>query len=132
MLPPSSIPIFLAKNLGNLPPVSVTNFDMSALIKDMVTVKQQLKLLQDAQEISICDHASLCISKQNNHTPKVKKTKKPLPPVESSTEDSTDESIISETTTTIMSVGQLIKSPNRKSVTRLMILIFYDWQRRKG
>ena len=49
---------------------------MSALIKD--TVKQQLKVLQ---EMSICAHASLCISKQ-----KVKKTNKTLPVVEPSTE----------------------------------------------
>ena len=39
---------------------------------------------------------------------------KPLLVVESSTEDSTDESIISETTNTIMSDGQLINNKESK------------------
>ena len=47
---------------------------MSSLIKDMITVKEQLKILREAQELNVCAHASLCTTTKTKQTNKVVKS----------------------------------------------------------
>ena len=54
------VPLFVANNLKNLPPLSMDNFDMSRIIHDMESMKMQLKILQEVQETSLATHAALC------------------------------------------------------------------------
>ena len=63
----------LAKNLNNVPPMSVDNFDMSRIISDMQGIQTKLCILQEAQEISMAAHAALCKETSSNaqeETPK--------------------------------------------------------------
>ena len=57
------LPQFVAEDLANLPPLSMDNFDMSSVIKDMENIKNQMRLLQEAQETSLSVHAALCKDK---------------------------------------------------------------------
>ena len=57
------LPLFVAEDLANLPPLSMDNFDMSSVIKDMESIKNQMRLLQEAQETSLSVHAALCNEK---------------------------------------------------------------------
>ena len=56
----ADMPLFLAADLNNIPPLSINNFDMSSLIIDLETVKSQMKLLQQSQEASMSVHAAIC------------------------------------------------------------------------
>ena len=56
----ADMPLFLAADLNNIPPLSMNNFDMSSLIIDLETVKSQMKLLQQSQEASMSVHAAIC------------------------------------------------------------------------
>ena len=64
-LPPQSIPTFLTNDLANLPPITMNNFDVSSIIKDMTSMKQQMKIRQEVQETTLSVHAALC---KNEHT----------------------------------------------------------------
>ena len=44
------LPLFVAENLPNLPSLSMDNFDMSSVIKNMENIKNQMRLFQGAQE----------------------------------------------------------------------------------
>ena len=57
------LPLFVAEDLANLPPLSMDNFDMSSVIKDMENIKNQMRLLQEVQETSLSVHAALCNEK---------------------------------------------------------------------
>ena len=57
------VPLFVANNLHNLPPLSMDNFDMSRVIHDMETIKLQMKILQEAQETSLAAHVAICREK---------------------------------------------------------------------
>ena len=57
---PEEMPEFLTKNLNNVPPMNVDNFDMSRIIKDMQSMQTQLRILQEAQETSTAVHAAIC------------------------------------------------------------------------
>ena len=54
------VPLFVANNLHNLPPLSMDNFDMSRIIRDMEAIKLQMKVLQEAQETSLAAHVAIC------------------------------------------------------------------------
>ena len=54
------MPEFHIKNLNNVPPMNVDNFEMSRIIKDMQSIQTQLRILQKAQETSMAVHASIC------------------------------------------------------------------------
>ena len=54
------VPLFVADNLHNLPPLSMDNFDMSRVIRDMEVIKLQMKVLQEAQETSLAAHVAIC------------------------------------------------------------------------
>ena len=54
------VPLFVANNLHNLPPLSMDNFDMSRVIRDMEVIKLQMKVLQEAQETSLAAHVAIC------------------------------------------------------------------------
>ena len=54
------VPLFVANNLHNLPPLSMDNFDMSRVIRDMEAIKLQMKVLQEAQETSLAAHVAIC------------------------------------------------------------------------
>ena len=54
------VPLFVANNLKNLPPLSMDNFDMSRIIHGMEALKMQLKIIQEVQETSLATHAALC------------------------------------------------------------------------
>ena len=57
---PGEHPVFVAKNLNNLPPLTMNNFDMSHIIEEMSCIKAKLKILQEAQETSLAVHAAMC------------------------------------------------------------------------
>ena len=57
---PVDMPVFLAKNLNNVPPMSLNNFDMSRIITDIDTIKAQMKVIQEAQETTLTVQAALC------------------------------------------------------------------------
>ena len=57
---PVDMPVFLAKNLNNVPPMSLNNFDMSRIITDIDTIKAQMKVIQEAQETALTVQAALC------------------------------------------------------------------------
>ena len=63
---PIEMPEILAKNLNNVPPMSVDNFDMSRIISDMQGIQTKLCILQEAQEISMAAHAALCKETSSN------------------------------------------------------------------
>ena len=56
----ADMPLFLAADLNNIPPLSMNNFDISSLIIDLETVKSQMKLLQQSQEASMSVHVAIC------------------------------------------------------------------------
>ena len=60
------VPLFVANNLHNLPPLSMDNFDMSRVIRDMEALKIQMKVLQEAQETSLAAHVALCREKSRD------------------------------------------------------------------
>ena len=60
----------------------MNNFDMSSIIKDMTSMKQQMKILQNVQETSLSVHAALC--KKNTLSKRERKkidVRQPLSPV---------------------------------------------------
>ena len=58
------LPLFVAQDLANLPPLSMDNFDMSSVIKDMESIKNQMKIMQEVQESTLIVHAALCNDKK--------------------------------------------------------------------
>ena len=57
---PVDEPLFVARNLNNVPPLSMNNFDMSRIIEEMGIIKSRLSVLQEAHETSLTVHAALC------------------------------------------------------------------------
>ena len=57
------LPLFVAEDLANLPPLSMNNFDKSSVIKYMEIIKNQMRLLQEAQETSLSVHTAQCNEK---------------------------------------------------------------------
>ena len=57
---PREMPVFVAENLNNLPPLSMNNFDMSHIIEEMAVIKCKMALLQEAQEKSLAVHVAMC------------------------------------------------------------------------
>ena len=39
----------------------MNNFDIRSLLKDMSTIKDQLHILQEAQELTTAAHAAICV-----------------------------------------------------------------------
>ena len=58
------LPLFVAQDLANLPPLSMDNFDISSVIKDMESIKNQMKIMQEVQESTLIVHAALCNDKK--------------------------------------------------------------------
>lgn len=46
---PKDMPIFVARDLGNLPPINATNFDVVKILQEVQNVKESVKLLCDSQ-----------------------------------------------------------------------------------
>ena len=63
---PNEMPEFLAKNLNNVLPMNVDNFDMSRIITDMQTIQTKLDILQEAHETSLAAHVVLCNEPQSH------------------------------------------------------------------
>ena len=57
---PEEVPEFLARDLNNVPPLSLNNFDMSRIILDMEKLKTQMKIIQEAQDTALTAHVALC------------------------------------------------------------------------
>ena len=57
---PEEVPVFLARDLNNVPPLSLNNFDMSHITLDMEKLKTKMKIIQEAQEITLTAHVALC------------------------------------------------------------------------
>ena len=57
---PEDVPVFLAGDLNNVPPMSLNNFDMSRIITDMEVLKSQMKIIQEAQETALSANVALC------------------------------------------------------------------------
>ena len=80
----ADMPLILAADLNNIPPLSINNFDMSSLIIDIETVKSQIKLLQQSQEASMSVHAAICqeaFEKRSNQPPVNNIPNSPVRPV---------------------------------------------------
>ena len=58
-MPPDSVPIYVAKDLSNLPPLTMNIFDMSRIVRDMDTLKLQVQILQEAQETNLTANLAL-------------------------------------------------------------------------
>ena len=58
-LTPHSIPCYVAKDLSNLPPLSMNNFDMASVIRDIENLKTQMAILQEAQEANLTANVAL-------------------------------------------------------------------------
>ena len=54
------VPLFVANNLNNLPPLSMDNFDRARIIYDMEAMKMLLKSFPVVQETSLAAQAALC------------------------------------------------------------------------
>ena len=52
-LPAHASPMFVCKNLNNIPPLSMNNFDMSSLIKTMESLQHQMYVLKESQDTSL-------------------------------------------------------------------------------
>ena len=65
---PEDVPLFLASDLNNVPPMSLNNFDMSRIITDMEVLKSQMKIIQEAQETALRAHVALCRETTNQST----------------------------------------------------------------
>ena len=52
--------MFVCKNLSNLPPLSMNNFDMASVIKKLEQLQQQVNLLTDNQNKCVDAHVTLC------------------------------------------------------------------------
>ena len=61
------IPLFVASDLANLPPLSMVNFDMSSVVREMEIIKNQMKIMQEVHEASLTVHAALCGDKSREH-----------------------------------------------------------------
>ena len=48
---PKDVPNFCAKDLGNLPPLGPTNFDMVRILKEVEAVKTNIQMLGDSQKV---------------------------------------------------------------------------------
>jgi hypothetical protein len=86
--PTQDVPIYVCRDLHNLPPLSMNNFDMSGLIRNVEQFQQQVKILQDSHQTTT--KAQLVISErlaqqaQPNTTPPshtVVQTKVKCPPI---------------------------------------------------
>ena len=68
---PEDVPLFLASDLNNVPPMSLNNFDMSRIITDMEVLKSQMKIIPEAQETALRAHVALCreVTNQSTSTP---------------------------------------------------------------
>ena len=58
-LPPHNLPCYVSLNLSNLPPITMNNFDMSRIVKDIETIKLQMKILQEAQETTLAANVAM-------------------------------------------------------------------------
>ena len=61
------LPLFVASDLSNLPPLSMDNFDMSSVVRQMEIIKNQMRIMQEVQETSLKVHAALCDDKSREH-----------------------------------------------------------------
>ena len=50
---------YVSKDLSNLPPLSMNNFDMAHIIKDIEMLETQMSILQNAQEINLKAHLAM-------------------------------------------------------------------------
>jgi hypothetical protein len=58
--PLHAIPLFVCKDLTNLPPLTMNNFDMASIIKNIETLQTQVSILTESHEKSVKSQASLC------------------------------------------------------------------------
>lgn len=58
-LPVNDTPCYVSKDLGNLPPLSMNNFDIASLIRSVETLKIEVKLMQEAQSTVLEAQASM-------------------------------------------------------------------------
>ena len=61
-LPLHAVPEFVCKDISNLPPLSMNNFDMASVIRSIETLQEQVKLLTENQakctnaQVTLCNH----------------------------------------------------------------------------
>ena len=63
-LPAHSIPTYVCKDLNQLPPLSMNNFDISHLIKNVECLQAQMQILQDAHSTGL--QAQVAMSQKIN------------------------------------------------------------------
>ena len=49
------LPLFVASDLSNLPPLSMDNFDMSSVVREMEIIKNQMRIMQDPTKHDVKD-----------------------------------------------------------------------------
>ena len=71
------VPVFLARDLNNVPPLSLNNFGMSRVVLDMEKLKTQMKIIQEAQETALTAHVVLCWDANTGSTSTPARTAQP-------------------------------------------------------
>ena len=59
-LPLHDIPMFVAKDISNLPPLSMNNFDMCSIVKKIETLECQVEILTGNQDKAVSAQVTLC------------------------------------------------------------------------
>ena len=117
-LPLHATPMFVCKNLSNLPPLSMNNFDMASVIKKLEQLQQQVNLLTDNQNKCVDAHVTLC----NNLMPSGQGTAQKLQGGEpTQTNSTTQGSMMPTHGSTGSSQGSTVttqRSPMRSTVSR--------------
>jgi len=63
-----AIPLFVCKDLANLPPLTMNNFDMASVIKNIETLRTQVSLLTESHGEIVKSQATLCQHLTTNDT----------------------------------------------------------------
>ena len=98
---PEEVPVFLARDLNNVPPLSLNNFDMSRIILDMEKLKTQMKIIQEAQETALTAHVVLCRDANTGSTSTPARTAQPtvVSPIQQLVNTTTELNITTEDAT---------------------------------
>lgn len=71
----TNIPSYAAVDLFRIPPVGLNSFDLSTILRDVETLKEQMCVLQEVQKENLKAHSALCAeaitSRDSSHNPPV-------------------------------------------------------------
>ena len=96
---PRNMPIFVARDLGNLPPLDATHFDVVKILQEVQSVKQTVSMLCDSQtvltELVNDKMANLHTSASRNMPERIQQPQQPAPdPIPSASSSSTNDFMV--------------------------------------